>query len=106
MVFDEIDTGISGRMAQVVGEKMCMIACNRQVLCVTHLPQIAAMADSHYRIEKGVSGGRTVTRIDRLNKNQEIEELARLLGGAVITDTVMESAGEMKELATRKKAAL
>ena len=106
LIFDEIDTGISGRTAQKVSEKLCYIGRNHQVICITHLPQIAAMADSHYRIEKGVSGGRTVTRIDRLTKEQEIEELARLLGGAVITDTVLESAGEMKELATRKKAAL
>lgn len=106
LIFDEIDTGISGRTAQKVSEKLCYIGRNHQVICITHLPQIAAMADSHYRIEKGVSGGRTVTRIDRLNKNQEIEELARLLGGAVITDTVMESAGEMKELASKKKSAL
>ncbi len=106
LIFDEIDTGISGRTAQKVSEKLCYIGRNHQVICITHLPQIAAMADSHYRIEKGVSGGRTVTHIDRLTKDQEIEELARLLGGAVITDTVLTSAGEMKELATRKKATL
>ncbi|MBQ1208238.1 MAG: DNA repair protein RecN [Lachnospiraceae bacterium] len=103
LIFDEIDTGISGRTAQKVSEKLNYIGRSHQVICITHLPQIAAMADNHYRIEKSVVNGRTVTRIDHLTAEQEISELARILGGAVITDTVLDSAREMKELAGQKK---
>ena len=103
LIFDEIDTGISGRTAQKVSEKLNYIGRSHQVICITHLPQIAAMADNHYRIEKGVVNQKTVTRIDHLDDGQEIEELARMLGGAVITDTVLESSREMKELARQKK---
>lgn len=103
LIFDEIDTGISGRTAQKVSEKLNYIGRSHQVICITHLPQIAAMADNHYRIEKSVVNGRTVTHIDHLTTEQEINELARILGGAVITDTVLESAREMKELAGQKK---
>lgn len=82
MVFDEIDTGISGRMAQVVAEKMAKIACSRQVICVTHLPQIAAMADHQYLVEKHVSDGRTNTSVRALNEEERVGEIARMLGGA------------------------
>ncbi len=103
LIFDEIDVGISGRTAQKVSEKMAFIGRNHQVICITHLAQIAAMADAHYAIEKQVDNGVTKSKIFRLSKEQEIEELARILGGAKITDTVMQSASEMKELAERTK---
>ncbi len=82
MVFDEIDTGISGRMAQVVAEKMALIARNRQVLCVTHLPQIAAMAEHQFLVEKNTVDGRTNTSVWNLDRQQRICEVARMLGGA------------------------
>ena len=82
MVFDEIDTGISGRTAQVVAEKMADIARYRQVLCVTHLPQIAAIADDQYLIEKNFNGERTVTGVTRLDRDGRVQELSRMLGGA------------------------
>ena len=103
LIFDEIDVGISGRTAQKVSEKMAVIGKNHQVICITHLAQIAAMADAHYAIEKRVVNGKTQTSISLLNEEQEIAELARILGGAEITDTVMQSAAEMKELAKRTK---
>ena len=103
LIFDEIDVGISGRTAQKVSEKMSFIGRNHQVICITHLAQIAAMADAHYAIEKQVEDGVTKSKISRLSKEQEIEELARILGGAKITYTVMQSAAEMKELAERTK---
>lgn len=103
MVFDEIDVGISGRTAQMVAEKICTIGRKHQVICITHLPQIAAMADHHYLIEKKVADGKTVTNIGRLNNEEQINELARLMGGAKITDTVIQSAREMKELAGKAK---
>ena len=103
LIFDEIDVGISGRTAQKVSEKMAVIGKNHQVICITHLAQIAAMADAHYAIEKKVVDGKTKTMISLLNKEQEIAELARILGGAMITETVMQSAAEMKELANRTK---
>ncbi len=103
LIFDEIDVGISGRTAQKVSEKMALIAKNHQVICITHLAQIAAMADVHYAIEKNVEAGETRTSIRCLDKEAEIMELARILGGAEITDTVIKSAAEMKELANRTK---
>ena len=103
LIFDEIDVGISGRTAQKVSEKMALIGKNHQVICITHLAQIAAMADAHYAIEKKVERGKTRTTIGLLNQKQEIEELARILGGAEITDKVLESAAEMKDLAKRTK---
>ncbi len=103
LIFDEIDVGISGRTAQKVSEKMAYIAKNHQVICITHLAQIAAMADAHYAIEKTVQNGKTVTNISLLNESEEIEELARILGGAEITETVRQSAAEMKKLAKGTK---
>lgn len=103
VIFDEIDVGISGRTAQKVSEKMMLMGKTRQVICITHLAQIAAMADSHYRIEKEFKDAETQTRIRRLNREESIEELARILGGAVITETVMKNAEEMKQLAEAKK---
>lgn len=103
LIFDEIDTGISGRTAQKVSEKLAVISGSRQVICITHLPQIAAMADCHFEMAKEPKDAKTVTTIRRLNGEQEIVELARLLGGAEITGAVLQNAGEMKELANRTK---
>lgn len=103
LVFDEIDSGISGRTAQMVSEKMNVLGRNHQIICITHLPQIAAMADAHYLIEKSVENQTTVSRIRELSSEESIEELARMLGGVEITDKVRESAKEMKELARQKK---
>ncbi len=103
LIFDEIDTGISGRTAQAVSEKMNVIGKGHQVICITHLPQIAAMADSHYQIAKEVVGKNTVSSIRRLTEKESITELARMLGGVKITDTVLESAKEMKSLAQNTK---
>ena len=99
LIFDEIDTGISGRTAQKVSEKMAVIGRHHQVLCITHLPQIAAMADTHFEIEKHLRGTETITEIHPLEGDACLKELARLLGGADITDAVLENAREMKELA-------
>ncbi len=106
LIFDEIDAGISGRTAQKVAEKMAVLSENHQVICITHLPQIASMADCHYGIEKAVNEGRTETRIRLLDDDDIPMELARLLGGAAITDSVINNASEMKTLADEKKAAL
>ena len=103
LIFDEIDTGISGRTAQKVSEKLSYIAKTHQVICITHLPQIAAMADCHFLIEKSAKDGRTLTVIRPLKRQDQVEELARLLGGAQITDAVRRNALEMKELAERTK---
>ncbi len=99
LIFDEIDTGISGRTAQKVSEKMAVIGRNHQVLCITHLPQIAAMADTHFEIEKHQKGMETITEIHPLEGEASVRELARLLGGAEITEAVFRNAKEMKELA-------
>ena len=103
LIFDEIDTGISGRTAQKVSEKMAVIARNHQILCITHLAQIASMADQHYIIEKKPANSKTVTKLARLSEEESVEELARILGGAKITETVLDSAREMKELARHTK---
>ena len=99
LIFDEIDTGISGRTAQKVSEKLAYIAGNHQVLCITHLPQIASMADSHFVIAKGVKSGKTTTEIRSLSHEETGEELARLLGGTSITEAVRENAREVKRMA-------
>lgn len=103
LIFDEIDTGISGRTAQKVSEKMALISKNHQLICITHLPQIAAMADRHFVIEKKVEGERTITNVRALSKEEEIMELSRMLGGVSITETTMDSAREMKDLANITK---
>ena len=106
LIFDEIDTGISGRTAQKVTEKLAVISGSRQVICITHLPQIAAMADYHFEMAKEPKEAKTVTTIRRLDGRQQIVELARLLGGAEITDAVLQNAGEMKKLAEQTKRQL
>lgn len=103
LIFDEIDTGISGRTAQMVSEKMAQIGVSHQILCITHLSQIAAMADTHFLIEKSVEAGRTKTGIRELSKDEIYTELARMLGGAEITTAVVQNAKEMKLLADKLK---
>lgn len=103
LIFDEIDTGISGRTAQMVSEKMNVIAQDHQIICITHLPQIAAMADTHFLIEKQAKKKHTETTIRKLNPEESITELGRMLGGVKITDTVLKSAKEMKDLAVATK---
>lgn len=101
LVFDEIDTGISGIAAQIVGEKLSLIAKKKQIICITHLPQIAANADTHYCIEKKTSNERTFTVISRLDDNQRKDEIARLIAGSNITEKTMEHASEIIELAKK-----
>lgn len=103
LIFDEIDTGISGRTAQKVSEKMNLIGKSHQVICITHLPQIAAMADTHFLIEKQVEDGKTRSEIQKLKEEESVAELARMLGGVSITETVLKNAKEMKELASKTK---
>ncbi len=95
LIFDEVDTGVSGRAAQKVAEKMADVARRKQVLCVTHLPQIAAMADTHFSVEKGEKKGRTFTNVERLDREGRVDELARLIGGATVTDSLRSSAFEL-----------
>ncbi len=103
LIFDEIDVGISGRTAQKVSEKMSILGKEHQIICITHLAQIAAMADTHFVIEKLVSGDMTRTNIRPLTETESEEELARILGGVEITDAVRTNAKEMKQLAKRQK---
>ena len=103
MVFDEVDTGVSGRAAQKVAEKLFEVAKDRQVLCVTHLPQIAAMGDVHFSVEKGEAGGRTFTAVERLDRERRRQELARLTSGDRITSTALEGAEEMLSAAEQWK---
>ena len=95
LVFDEVDTGVSGRAAQKVAQKMSDVAQHKQVLCVTHLPQIAAMADTHFSVEKGESDGRTFTAVEKLGRERRREELARLTSGDLMTQTALQGAEEM-----------
>ena len=103
LVFDEVDTGVSGRAAQKVAEKMSQVARHKQVLCVTHLPQIAAMADTHFSVEKGERDGRTFTRVNRLEQVARQRELARLIGGTAMTDAILRSAEELLDQAVSYK---
>ncbi|HFL2402065.1 TPA: DNA repair protein RecN [Clostridioides difficile] len=101
LVFDEIDTGISGIAAQIVGEKLSDIAKKKQIICITHLPQIAANADTHYCIEKDTSNNRTFTNVSKLNESQRKNEIARLIAGNNITEKTIEHASEIIELAKK-----
>jgi DNA repair protein RecN (Recombination protein N) len=103
LVFDEIDTGVSGIAAQRVGEKLADLAGDRQVLCVTHLPQLAAMADTQFSIVKSQRDGRTFTQVTRLDENGRKQELARLIGGETITGSTLQGAGELIEAAQKYK---
>lgn len=106
MIFDEVDTGISGRTAQMVAEKMALLSAKRQIIAITHLAQIAAMADNHYLIEKKADENHTATDIRRIDEAEEVSELARILGGVAVTENVINSAREMKKLATDTKIGL
>lgn len=104
LIFDEIDTGISGRTAQKVAERLADVSRRHQVLCITHLPQIAAMADAHYGITKSLSDSSAITEIEALDERESADELARMLGGAEITENTRNSAREMKEMCRQYKA--
>lgn len=106
MVFDEVDTGVSGRAAQKVAEKMARISRRKQVLCVTHLPQLAAMADTHFSVEKGERDGRTYTEVRRLDREQRRRELARLTGGSHVSQTMLDGAEELLVQAEKFRAEL
>ena len=106
LIFDEIDTGISGKTAQKVAEKMAGISGKHQVICISHLSQIAAMADHHYLIEKKLENDRTVTKIKQLNRQQSIAEIVRINGGNEVTEASLKQATEMKEMAERTKSSL
>jgi DNA repair protein RecN (Recombination protein N) len=97
LIFDEVDAGIGGRVADVVGRRLRTLASAFQVLCITHLPQIAAYADTHFQIEKRVEKGRTLTMVARLDRSGRIEEISRMLAGAGVTDGIRASAREMLE---------
>lgn len=103
LIFDEIDTGISGKTAWKVSEKLGQLSGEHQIICITHLPQIAAMADTHYLIEKQVRMDRTVTDIQKLNEEESLNELARLLGSGSVTEAVLTNAREIKEMAVKSK---
>ena len=106
LVFDEVDTGVSGRAAQKVAEKLAQVSRQKQVLCVTHLPQLAAMADTHFSVEKGEQGGRTYTKVVQLDKAQRMAELARITGGTQVTEALLQSAGELLHQAEDYRASL
>ena len=95
LLFDEVDAGIGGRVAEIVGQKLKKVAAAHQVICVTHLPQIAALADSHYAVEKEVARGRTFTRVKRLGERERVGEVARMLAGVKVTDQAVRHAEEM-----------
>lgn len=103
LIFDEIDTGISGRTAQIVGEKIKMLSSNHQIICISHLPQIAALADTHFIIEKDILKDKTRTVVRKLNKSERIDELSRLLGGVDLTNTTKQHAEEMLEMSKKLK---
>jgi DNA repair protein RecN (Recombination protein N) len=95
MIFDEVDAGIGGRVADVVGKRLRQLASTCQVLCITHLPQVAANADTHFLIEKRIDGSRTRTHVTRLDAEGRVDEMARMLAGATTSDAVRASAREM-----------
>ena len=106
MVFDEVDTGVSGRAAQRVAQKLARVSRRKQVLCVTHLPQLAAMADTHFIVEKGEADGRTLTKVTCLTRQQRRGELARLTGGEIATPAMLQGAEELLSAAEQFKAGL
>jgi len=104
MIFDEVDAGIGGRVAEVVGRRLRALGAAFQVLCITHLPQVAAHADTHFVIEKAVAGGRTRTQVTRLTSDRRVEELSRMLAGTAVSDTVRASARELLAQAAGERA--
>ena len=105
-MLSDLDTGVSGRAAQRVAEKLAQVSRRKQVLCVTHLPQLAAMADTHFSVEKGERDGRTYTRVVLLDREQRKAELARITGGSHVTEALLASAGELLDQAERYRASL
>ena len=103
LIFDEIDTGISGKTAWKVSEKMGQLSRDKQIICITHLPQIAAMADTHFLIEKSVKENRTVTDLTKLSEEDSLKELARLLGSEEVSEAAISNAKEMKITAQKAK---
>ena len=103
LIFDEIDTGISGAVGQRVGEKMYQVSLNHQVLCITHLPQIAILSDHHYFVSKAVRDGKTYTSIKRLNDEEKIRQVASMMGGSEITEATLKNVREMLDFANKKK---
>lgn len=103
LVFDEVDSGISGRTAQIVGEKISNLSKGRQIICISHLPQIAALGDTHFLIFKKVKNGRVISNVKRLDESDRIDELARLLGGVDLTETTRMHASEMLSMAKKSK---
>ncbi len=95
LVFDEVDAGIGGAAATAVGQKLAGVAQGAQVLCITHLPQVAAFADNHYQVEKREEEGRTLTSVVRLGEEERVREMARMLGGARVTERTLEHAREI-----------
>ena len=106
LVFDEVDTGVSGRAAQKVAEKLAQVSRHKQVLCVTHLPQLAAMADTHFSVEKGEKNGRTYTHVVLMDRERRMAELARITGGNRVTDSLLKSAGELLDQAEAYRSGL
>ena len=104
IIFDEVDTGVSGRVAQAIAEKISAISSNSQVLCISHLPQVAAMADQHYFIKKQVEHDRTFTTINEIVDEERVEEVSRMMSGAEITETTLKHARELIEMANERKA--
>jgi DNA repair protein RecN (Recombination protein N) len=98
-VFDEVDAGVGGSVAQAIGQRLHLASHSHQVLCITHLPQIAAFADAHYRVDKLTQRGRTITRVVQLSEDDRVEELARMLGGAKVTESARQHARELIEQA-------
>src|SRR5699024_9359366 len=103
LIFDEIDTGISGRTAQIVGEKINKISKKRQIICISHLPQIAALADTHFSINKTIKEGKTITNVNKLSYEERINEMSRLLGGVDLTNTTKLHAEEMLKMSKKFK---
>jgi DNA repair protein RecN (Recombination protein N) len=97
LIFDEVDSGIGGAMAEVVGKKLKELSRHHQVICITHLPQIACFADQHHSVRKEVKSGRTITSVDRLDKESIVDEIARMLGGVKVTEKTKAHAREMIE---------
>ena len=103
LIFDEIDTGISGAIGKRVGEKMYQVSVKHQVLCITHLPQIAALSDNHYFVSKKVENGNTFTQIRMLNEEDKVCEIAKMIGGDNLSDVAIDNSREMVKLADIKK---
>jgi len=102
LVFDEVDSGVGGKIASKMAAKLAQISADRQIICITHLPQLASAADFHYLIEKEKGEKRTFTRIHSLDKNERVREIARMIGGTTMTDKTLAHAEEMLVLANEK----